>query len=69
MLQIDYDKFFIKNKKIVTLTVKNILSVKKRLGSITKVQGRVAGREHLLLNHPPLDPFGSKGSTYFSQCT
>ena len=44
--------------------IKNILSVKKRLEFITKVQGRVAGREHLLLNHPPLDPFGSKGSNY-----
>ena len=26
---------------------KNILSVKKRLGFITKVQGRLAGREHI----------------------
>ena len=39
---------------MVTLTVK-ISCVKKRLGFITKVQVRVAGREHLLLNHPPLD--------------
>ena len=31
---------------------------------MTKVQGRVAGRRHLLLNHPPLDPFGSKEPTY-----
>ena len=48
---------------MVTLTLK-ISSVKKRLGFITKVQGRLAGREHLLLNHPPLDPFASKGSMY-----
>ena len=39
---------------------KNIFNVKKRHGFITKVQGRVTGREHLVLNHPPLDPFGSK---------
>ena len=44
---------------MVTSNSKNILSVKKRLGFTTKVQGR----EHLLLNHPPLDPFGSEGST------
>ena len=43
---------------------KNILSVKKRLGFITKVQGRVAGREHLLMNHSQSDAFGSEGSTY-----
>ena len=49
---------------MVTLPVKHILSVKKRLRFITIVQGRVAGREHLLLNHPPLDTFGAKGSTY-----
>ena len=42
---------------------KNILNVKKNLlGFITKVQGQVAGRLHLQLNHPPLDLFGSKGS-------
>ena len=41
-------------KKIVTLTLKKIFSVKNRLGIITKAQGRVAGREHLLLNHPPI---------------
>ena len=53
-------RVFFHKKKIKNGTYsKNILSVKKRLGLITKVQGRVAGREHLLLNHPPLDPFGS----------
>ena len=31
---------------------------------VPKAQERVAGREHLLLNHPPLDPLDSKGSKY-----
>ena len=30
------------------------------LGMITKVQGRVAGREHLLLNHPRWILLGQK---------
>ena len=38
-----------------TLTVKISKCKKKRLGIITKAQGRVAAREHLLLNHPLLD--------------
>ena len=45
---------------MVTLTVK----VLKRGFDLTKVQGRVAGREYRRLNHPPLDPFDSKESTY-----
>ena len=32
------------------------MCVKKKLGLIKKVQCRVAGREQLLLNHPPVDP-------------
>ena len=35
---------------MVTLTVKKIFYFKKWLGIITNAQGRVAGREHLLLN-------------------
>ena len=45
---------------MVTLIQEKIFDVKKRLSITTKAQGRVAGHEHLLLNHPPLDPLIQK---------
>ena len=54
---------FHKKLKNCYFNSKNILSVKMRLGFKTKHKVGMAGREHLLLNHPPLYPFGSKGST------
>ena len=50
---------------MVTLTINN--SVKKR--NFNKKPRSVTGREHRLLNHPALDPFDYKGSTYFKVCS